>query len=71
MTQYRVVTDDYAGFEVQQRSWWWPFWRTSPGPHFEYANTFFTKEDAIEWIKLLKAKETPVQNLGKEVYRDA
>jgi hypothetical protein len=25
-TQYRVVRDNYAGFEVQCRRWWWPFW---------------------------------------------
>lgn len=24
--QYRVVRDDYNGFEVQCRRWWWPFW---------------------------------------------
>jgi hypothetical protein len=27
MSEYRIVRDNYAGFEVQRRTWWWPFWR--------------------------------------------
>ncbi len=26
MAEYRIVTDRFAGFEVQARRWWWPFW---------------------------------------------
>lgn len=26
MTQYRIVTDKFLGFEVQYKVWWWPFW---------------------------------------------
>lgn len=26
MTKYRIVTDNYSGYEVQARRWWWPFW---------------------------------------------
>jgi len=25
-TEYRIVTDKYAGFAVQQWNWWFPFW---------------------------------------------
>lgn len=25
-TKYRVVADNYCGFECQKKSWWWPFW---------------------------------------------
>lgn len=25
-TRYRVVRDQYSGFEAQCRVWWWPFW---------------------------------------------
>lgn len=25
--EYRIVRDDYNGFEVQSRCVWWPFWR--------------------------------------------
>lgn len=25
--EYRIVEDNYAGFEVQIRRWWFPMWR--------------------------------------------
>ena len=24
--RYRIVTDRFAGYEVQWWRWWWPFW---------------------------------------------
>ena len=24
--KFRIVTDDYAGYEVQSWRWWFPFW---------------------------------------------
>ena len=46
--KYRVVPDDYAGFEVQHRTIWWPFWR-------QYAcNSFFNLESAKEYIEIIK-----------------
>jgi len=24
--KYRIVTDNYLGFEVQKKVWFWPFW---------------------------------------------
>lgn len=24
--KYRIVRDNYAGYEVQLKRWWWPFW---------------------------------------------
>lgn len=24
--EYRIVRDNYNGFEVQSRCWWWPLW---------------------------------------------
>jgi hypothetical protein len=26
MKKYRIVTDRYAGYEVQVWRWWFPFW---------------------------------------------
>jgi len=26
MAYYRIVTDEYSGYEVQSWRWWWPFW---------------------------------------------
>lgn len=27
MAEYRVVRDTYAGYEIQKRTFLWPFWR--------------------------------------------
>ena len=48
----RIVRDKFAGFEVQYRVRWWPFWRecsrfgTGAG-----INTHRTLEDAVEFAK--------------------
>jgi hypothetical protein len=47
--KYRVVSDMFAGYEVQTRIWWLPFWR-----QHGYTNTHRTIEDAIEYIKKIK-----------------
>lgn len=26
MSKYRIVRDSYLGYEVQVKTWWWPFW---------------------------------------------
>jgi hypothetical protein len=41
MAEYRIVTDAFCGFEVQIRSWWWPFWVEA-----DFCNTFSTIEAA-------------------------
>lgn len=47
MKKYRIVTDQYAGFEVQRR-FLFIFW-------FEVStNTFYTIEDAKKYIEELK-----------------
>jgi len=42
----RIVTDDYAGFEVQHRYRWWPFWIQTRG-----TNTHSTLEAAEKWAR--------------------
>jgi len=54
--KYRIVTDRYAGFEVQVRYWWFPVWIQSP------INTHPSLEDAKQFINKLKT--------GREVYRE-
>lgn len=44
--KYRIVKDDYLGYEVQQKSWWWPFWVQTGG-----INTHMTLEKAERWAK--------------------
>jgi hypothetical protein len=43
--RYRIVEDRYAGYEVQIRRWWWPFWVQAG-----FCNTHSTAERAEQWI---------------------
>ena len=47
--KYRVVRDDYAGFEVQYRKIWFPFWIQA------CINTHSSLEKAIKYIETLKS----------------
>lgn len=46
--EYRIVADDYLGYEVQIRYWWFPKWvqATSYG---QFANTHRSIEKAEAW----------------------
>ena len=44
--RWRIVADNYAGYEVQCRHWWWPFWSM----HGK-CNTFVSVPKAEEYIK--------------------
>ena len=46
MAEYRIVTDGYAGFEVQKRNWWFPIWR-----QVGFCNTHTSVEKAREFAK--------------------
>ena len=50
-TRYRIVTDRYAGFEVQQRLWWLPWW------HQPQTNTHCSIEQAHAFIAKMQAKQ--------------
>lgn len=43
--RYRIVRDNYAGYEVQVWRWWFPFW-VQPT-----INTHSTVEGAEQWAK--------------------
>jgi hypothetical protein len=45
MREYRIVRDGYAGYEVQVRTKWWPFWRQP------LTNTHSTIEAAERWAR--------------------
>lgn len=44
MAAYRIVTDNYSGYEVQEWRWWWPFWvqcgRVNTHPTVERAEMY-------------------------------
>ncbi len=48
-TSYRIVSDDFSGYEVQKWRWWFPFWVQED--KFCYTNTFKEIEDAKQWIE--------------------
>jgi hypothetical protein len=43
-TEYRIVTDEYAGYEAQVWRWYWPFWSQMG------INTHKTIEKARDYI---------------------
>jgi hypothetical protein len=49
--KYRIVTDKYAGYEVQVKKWFWPFWvETFP------IDSFHSVERAEKHIENIKNK---------------
>lgn len=51
--KYRIITDKYAGYEVQIKRWWFPFmyfecWQSRD--MFLWANTFVSIRHAREFI---------------------
>lgn len=55
--RYRIVTDRFAGYEVQEWCWWWPFWRQS-----NFTNTHSSLEKAEEYAARSSGKV--VKELG-------
>lgn len=53
-TRYRIVTDDFAGFEVQIKRWWLPIWFQCHHRGM-FINTFGTQDKALEFIKARKS----------------
>jgi hypothetical protein len=57
---FRIVADNYAGYEVQIKYWWFPFkwfqkWSESDTP----INTFITIDAAKDWINSGCERNTP------------
>lgn len=44
--EYRIVRDNYAGYEVQIRRWWFPLW-----VQVNFINTHFSIERAEKYAK--------------------
>lgn len=63
--RYRVVTDNYKGFEIQYRFWYIPFWAQAD-LNGKGANTFSSPEEAKEEINNLKSREC----LGNVVHKE-
>lgn len=46
MAEYRIVRDNFAGYEVQIRRWWVPFWVQA-----NFCNTHCSIEAAERWAE--------------------
>ena len=58
--KHRVVTDKYAGYEVQIKRWWFPFW-IKKGGDFLGLYTFISIQEAKEFIdRGCKVKEKEI-----------
>lgn len=71
MAEYRIVRDDYAGYEVQARRWWWPFWWQTSSPDIFSTNTkcnISGAEDLAEW-HAKKPIRWPTQWFQKKVVK--
>lgn len=60
--KYRIVTDNYAGFEVQIKVWYWPFWR-----QLNFSNTHFSIEQASQYIEKDKKDRNFKSKVVKEI----
>ena len=47
--QFRIVTDNYAGYEVQVRRWYFPFWQ-----QIDFTSTHITVSSAEKFIEKTK-----------------
>ncbi len=55
MKKYRIITDTYSGFEVQE-SYLYFFWKESKGKFGATTNSFKDVEEAKKHIERLKIK---------------
>jgi len=44
-TRYRIVTDEFNGYGIEVKYWWWPFWE-------DYPMSFSTLEQAEKEVRL-------------------
>jgi len=61
--QYRIVNDAYLGYEVQSRTWYWPFW-TMLGTLGMMSNTFSSVEQAESEIERFSRYGVAVKIVG-------
>jgi hypothetical protein len=54
-TKYRVVNDNYNGYEVQSFRWWFPMWMQCWASG-SITNTFSNLDRAKQFIEIKKAR---------------
>jgi hypothetical protein len=59
-TKYRIVTDRYLVYQVDQKVWFWPFWCEVDG-----GNTHRSEDEAEGWLCAhLRRRKRVVKYLG-------
>jgi hypothetical protein len=66
--QYRIVTDNHAGFEVQKKLWYSLFWFQIKNEIGKIINTNCCIEDAEKLIEIDKIRTTPLKNKVVKIY---
>jgi len=62
---YRVVSDDYNGYEAQVKFWWFPFWWFQLWAKNSICNTWMTLEEAQSFIN---NKTKPKEKKKRKIY---
>jgi len=57
--QYRIVTDEFNGFEVQKRLLYFPFWFQIKGRQGFHTNSQTTIKESEELIEMDRKKNKP------------
>jgi hypothetical protein len=67
--EYRIVRDNYCGFEVQIRRWYWPFWSqvgfTNTHSTVEAAESYATSHAQGQVKYLGRFRPTPTDTGGR------
>lgn len=57
-TKWRVVTDNYKGYEVQKKFWWFPFWLQVSHINGDVGyNSFLYLDSAVHYMRECASKQ--------------
>ncbi len=65
-TYYRIIEDNFNGYEVQVKKWWFPFWIQKS--KFGMINTFNDLDKAKEWVNKGCPKDKNKTSKKREIY---
>lgn len=68
--RWRIVTDEYRGYEVQVRTSYWKRWQQCRGEGSKRVNTFATIEEAREWANTKPLPPEPYRPFEPKVVEE-
>ena len=71
-TKYRIITDNYSGYEIQYKKWWMPFYMQSSRSCLNIMgiNTFMSVEQALKAVTNFIMKEKSKNKVVWESSKD-